>query len=296
MYNRIREINCSPQELDEVRKRFLQEYEENPDLYDPIDVERVKTDEWTIKRFLGFKKSNIDESVQALISNMKWRKEFGVSQIKETDFPYEFFWIGECHTYARDKNNVATVYLRVKFHKQLNDWQPLIKKYLIFVMEKMDQEIRKGADGWALIYDCEGGTIFNNNMDLLFFMVETFFSHYPMALVYIGLYELPWVLRAIYHICRGWIPEDFRKLFVFLNKDNIWDHVGGQNLPDYLHGTCARRYRVKVEGCLPVVEWAERENIKKSAVTKFLFSLRQVCSFSQQRGSRCRGGQQEQGQ
>lgn len=270
MYNRIKEIKCSPKELEEVRSRFLKEVESDPNSFDEADVEKVMKEEWTVKRFIGYKKNDLTDATTALTNSMKWRKSFGVSSIKATDFPAEFFWVGECHTYARDKNNIATVYLRVKFHKQLMDWQPLIKKYLIYVMELMDEEIRNGADGWALIYDCEGGTIFNNNMDLLFFLVQTFFEHYPMALTYIGLYELPWVLRAIYHICRGWIPEDFRKLFIFLNKENIGTHVGSQFLPDYLSGTCSLRYRVRMDGCLSLPEFAEKENIKQSAVTKFL--------------------------
>ena len=270
MFNGIKDIKCSKKELEEVRSRFRKEVENDPDSFDEPDIEKVMNEEWTVKRFVGYKNNNINEATTALVNSMKWRKSFGVSSIKATDFPAEFFWVGECHTYARDKNNIATVYLRVKFHKQLMDWQPLIKKYLIYVMELMDNEIRNGADGWALIYDCEGGTIFNNNMDLLFFMVQTFFEHYPLALTYIGLYELPWVLRAIYHICRGWIPEDFRKLFIFLNKENIATHVGTQYLPDYLSGTCSLRYRTRMDGCLPLPEFAERENIKQSAVNKFL--------------------------
>lgn len=270
MFNRIKEIKCSESELEEVRSRFQTEVENNPDAFDPSDIEKVMNDEWTVKRFIAYKDHNLTEATAALINTMKWKKSMGVSSIKASDFPAEFFWVGECHTYARDKNNTAMVYLRVKFHKQLMDWQPLIKKYLIYVMELMDEEIRNGADGFALIYDCEGGTIFNNNMDLLLFLVQTFFEHYPMALTYIGLYELPWMLRAIYHICRGWIPEDFRKLFVFLNKENIATHVGSQNLPDYLSGTCSLRYRVRMNGCLPLPEFAEKENIKQSAVTKFL--------------------------
>lgn len=270
MYNRIREIKCTTAELEEVRSKFMAAVDTDPNQFDEADINKIMTEEWSVKRFIGYKNNNLTEATTALITSMKWRKSFGVSTIKATDFPSEFFWVGECHTYARDKNNIATVYLRVKFHKQLMEWQPLIKKYLIYIMELMDQEIRNGADGWALIYDCEGGTIFNNNMDLLFFMVQTFFEHYPMALTYIGLYELPWMLRAIYHICRGWIPEDFRKLFIFLNKDNINDYVGTQYLPDYLSGTCNLRYRFKMDGCLNLTDFAIKENIKVSAVNKFL--------------------------
>jgi len=32
-------------------------------------------------------------------------------------------------------------------------------------MDMMDEEIRKGSNGWALIYDCDGGTNFNNHKE-----------------------------------------------------------------------------------------------------------------------------------
>lgn len=270
MYNRIKEMVASPNELATVRQAFATEVTANPHLYDDQDIARVQTDEWTVKRFIGYKKHDLSAATDALVASMRWRKEWDVSNLSEASFPAEFYWIGECHPYARDRNNVATVYMRVKYHRKLDDWQLVMKKFLIHQMELMDNEIRNGADGWALIWDCVDGTIFNNNMDLLMFMLNTFFDHYPCALVYIGIYEIPWVLWAIYRVCRAWLPEDYRKLFVFLYKTNIDEHVGSKNLPIYLGGTCALRWRNKRTDCLAIQEFAQREGIKPLAVKRLL--------------------------
>lgn len=271
--NRISRIlsSCTDDEVAFVRTRFLDEAESNPDLYDPIDVERCRTDEWTIKRFIAYRKHNLESASETIINSMRWRKENEASSLKQTDFPAEFFWVGECHVYGRDKNNVVLVFLRVKYHKPMSEFNPLIKKYLIWLMERMDEEIRlRGANGWALVYDCLGGTIFNNNMDLLMFMINTFFDNYPLGLTYIGLYELPWVLRAIYHICRGWMPEDYRELFVLLNSQTIHEHMGTENLPDYLGGTSSLPYRVRVDGCPSLRDMANKHQIRESTVDKFM--------------------------
>ena len=235
----------------------------------PIDIEKCKTDEWTVKRFICYKKHNLDDASAALIKSMRWRKQWEASSLKETDFPTEFYWTGESHSYGRDKNNISLVFLRVRYHKCLPDYYDITKKYLIYIMDRMDDEIRNGSNGWALIYDCDGGTIFNNNMEILFFMINTFFENYPLALSYIGMYELPWVLRAIYHICRGWIPEDYRKLFTFLDKKSIHDFVGTENLPDYINGTCNLPYRIRMPNNLPIRDWSKKYGVSNSGVKKF---------------------------
>lgn len=266
---KLSQISCSQEELETVRLKFLDDVKENPSLYNDIDIERCKTDEWTVKRFIAYKKHNLNEASAALIKSMRWRKEWNASSLKETDFPTEFYFTGETHVFGRDKNNISLVFLRVRYHKCLPDFYDITKKYLIYIMELMDEEIRKGSNGWALIYDCDGGTIFNNNMEILFFMVNTFFDNYPMALSYIGMYQLPWVLKAIYHICRSWIPEDYRRLFTFLDKNSIHEMIGTENLPDYLKGTSNLPIRTRTPNNLPMREWAVKNGVSESGVKKF---------------------------
>ena len=276
-------VTCTPEELAIVRQRFREAVKETPDLFDAADVAKVESDDWTVSRFIGCKKHDLDEGSAALIKAMKWRKSMDASNIKVTDFPAEFFWTGECHEYVRDKNNCAMVYCRVKYHKPLTDYLPITKRFLVYLMEKMDAEIRNGANGWALMYDCSGGTIFNNNMEILFFMIEAIFEYYPMSLTYVGLYELPWVMRAIYHICRGWIPEEFRSVLHFLNPGNIMEYVGQENLPDYLNGTCPKAERIRMPDNLSIKEFSAKNDIKESAVSKFFGHYKRYLDIGDER-------------
>ena len=253
-----------------MRQSFQQQVSESPDLFDAVDVAKVASDDWTVDRFIGLKKHDLDAASAALVKAMKWRQEMSVSSIRETDFPAEFFWTGETHEYVRDRNNCAMMYARVKFHKQLTEFTPISKRYLIYLIERMEEEVRtSGANGWALIYDCDGGTIFNNNMDLLFFMIQAIFEYYPLSLTYIGLYNLPWVLRAIYHVCRGWIPEEFRNVLHFVNASTIQEYVGRENLPAYLGGTCTLLERRRMPDNPSIKQFVKEHGLKESAVGRF---------------------------
>ena len=267
---RMNSVEYTVEQIESIRYQFRQAVNESPDLFDEKDISNVESDDWTIKRFLGHKKGNIEEAAASLIKAMKWRKENDVNNIKITDQPVEFFWTGECHNYVRDKNNCIPIYCRVKYHKPLTDLNPIEKKFLIYMLEKVDREVRETeSNGWAIIYDCSGGTIFNNNMDILFFMIETIFEFYPMTLTYIGLVDLPWVMRAIYTICRGLIPEEYRNTIRFFDRTSIKEFVGEKNLPDYLDGTCDMMDRTRVPGAITLREYGKLHDVKEASINKF---------------------------
>ena len=70
--------------IEEVRQKFLELAKQNPDLYYAADVERVKSDDWTIRRYVYRDNSepDVQKGLEALDKAMKWRKEFGVLDIK----------------------------------------------------------------------------------------------------------------------------------------------------------------------------------------------------------------------
>lgn len=264
------EINVSENEINQVRKLVIEEARENEELYDELDLIKLSNDDWMVKKFIHHKNHNINDAVIAVIKHLKWRKSMSVSSLKPSDFPAEFYRSGELHQYVRDKNNIATIYCRVKWHKPITEFNPLIKKFLVLMMEKAEDEIRAGSNGFALIYDCEGGSLFNSNMDLLSFLITTFFENYPCSLKFIGLIDLPWVLCAIYNICKNLLPETYRKLFLLMDRTTVHEHIGTSYLPDYLGGKCNIPYRICPENCTSLDKIAERESIKQSTLTKFI--------------------------
>ncbi|XP_074600680.1 motile sperm domain-containing protein 2-like [Brevipalpus obovatus] len=256
--------------VEKVREMFLQEAQENPNFYDPIDIDRVRTDDYTVRRFVQNQRGDVEKGFNMLMSAMKWRKSFGVNDIKPSDFPKEYFETGEGHLYVKDKNDVYLVYLRVKLHKKITELTPLSQKYLVYLIEHCEAEGIKTGKGYGLIWDCLGGTLFNVDLDLLQFLTTVWTNYYPGGSRYIILHELPWILRAIYRLVRSWMPEDLRQQITFADRNSIGDFVGTDNLPDYLNGRCEVSYKTAPSQCKPMVDLVNKEIIQRDVFVKFM--------------------------
>ena len=86
-------------EINEIRESFLNHLNKSPHDFHPDDVERIKSCDWIIERFLEYQKivnhkTDVNETTKKLIEAMKWRKEQGVNQLKESHFPMEYFQCG----------------------------------------------------------------------------------------------------------------------------------------------------------------------------------------------------------
>ena len=87
-------MSCSKEAIGNIRSKFLADAQQNPDKYHQKDVERVKTNDWPIERFLLVNKSE-DTALAALIKTMEWRKSYGVNDFTDESFPEEVYKIGE---------------------------------------------------------------------------------------------------------------------------------------------------------------------------------------------------------
>ncbi|RWS12082.1 motile sperm domain-containing protein 2-like protein [Dinothrombium tinctorium] len=253
--------------IERIRRSFLSVYENDKDAFDEIDVSRIRNERWVIERHILDRKGNEKDAFENLVNTMKWRKSFGVNRLKATDFPQEFWEIGEAHLYVADKNGVKPAYIRVKFHKQLSDWLEISKKFVVYLMETLDKETN--GKNWSIIWDCDGGTLFNVDIELLVFCITTCFRYYPKGAKYYLLHELPFVLWGIYQLGRTFIPEHYRNTICFSTRRNIADLIGIESLPDYLGGECNKKYRGPIEGAPGIEEVAKDNDLNENAVKKF---------------------------
>ena len=91
-------MSCSKEAIANLRSKFLAEAQQNPNKFHPKDVERVKTNDWPIERFLLVNKSE-DSALAALTKTMEWRKSYGVNDFTDESFPEEVYKIGRKCTY-----------------------------------------------------------------------------------------------------------------------------------------------------------------------------------------------------
>ncbi|XP_015795828.1 motile sperm domain-containing protein 2 [Tetranychus urticae] len=261
--------------ISKLRKIFLEEASEESHLYDPQDIDQLKTDDWSVERYLLHCKGNIESALPMLRESMRWRKSFGVNNLKETDFPKEYYLSGSFFTYLPDRKGNAMVYIRGKLHRKIAEWSEIHKKFFVFIINKLDKEM--GGHRYAAFWDCEGAGLANVDTEMLSFMVTTISSYFPYGLEYVLLHELPWVLNAIYHLAKSWVPEHYQRLAVFANRSNITDYIAPENLPDYLNGTCTVNYRNVPEGVPTARECELRYQLLENSAYKLETYLENYC-------------------
>lgn len=83
-----------------VKSICLDKIEQEPELYYTEDVEKLKRQEWMIRRFMNHHKGDKLESedsqktAETIIRMMQWKKKMNLRSLKPNDYPREFFEIG----------------------------------------------------------------------------------------------------------------------------------------------------------------------------------------------------------
>lgn len=79
--------------VESIRKNFLALAQEDSNRFHHADVEKIKSNDWWIERFVLTTKTE-DAALKALVKCMEWRKTYGVNDFTEEHFPKELYQIG----------------------------------------------------------------------------------------------------------------------------------------------------------------------------------------------------------
>jgi hypothetical protein len=118
--------------VEELRKKFLERYKNNPENYDPIDIENIRNNDFPIKRFLTYQNLDINEAIEQLDESMKWRKSYGVNKLNFSHCGIELFKCGALFIYNEDIEGRAVLYARVKTHIKIRELEKLMQVFMSF--------------------------------------------------------------------------------------------------------------------------------------------------------------------
>lgn len=96
----------------EVKNLFLEKYKQDSDQFYQEDVRQVQQLQFLLQRCIISKKKNVKESLNMLVSMLKWRKEHRVRELADFDFPIEYHMCGAVFLYEPDKYGNRTFYIR----------------------------------------------------------------------------------------------------------------------------------------------------------------------------------------
>jgi hypothetical protein len=118
--------------VEELRKKFLERYKNNPENYDPIDIENIKNNDFPVKRFLISQNLDINEAIEQLDECMKWRKSYGVNKLNFSHCGVELFKLGALFICNEDIEGRTVLYVRVKAHIKIHELEKLMQVFISF--------------------------------------------------------------------------------------------------------------------------------------------------------------------
>lgn len=211
----------------EIRKALFASLSESD--YNKHDIERLRKEDYAVTRYF---KEDTQTTVETIKGVLEWRKNYNLSDLKEEDFPEEFRKSEVFVAHGKDVENNVMVYIRVKLFKKGEYPIDDVKKYLAFLLDRIDRETR--GDGWALCFDCTDAGISNVDMELLKFVVQALTNYFVENCRYVLIYEMPWILSSIWKIVKSWLPQEQRDAVKFANKKELGSFVEESQVPDFM--------------------------------------------------------------
>lgn len=210
-----------------LRKALFEQLSEND--YDNKDIERLKKEDYQISRYF---KEDTQSTINAIKGVLEWRHNYHLSDLSEDDFSDEFKKTEVFVTQGKDVEKNLMVYIRVKLFKKGEHPIEDVKKYLAFLLDRVDRQTR--GDGWALYFDCTDAGISNVDMELLKFVVQALTNYFVENCRYVLIFEMPWILSSIWKIVKSWLPQEHRDAVKFASKKEMSSFVEESQLPDFM--------------------------------------------------------------
>ena len=216
-----------------LRNKFLAEYESMPDLYHPIDAERVGTEDYQVRRFLLSSNNDQHKAYQQLTKALKWKKSFGIHDRIDDYFPKEFRLIFGHEKYSRDRKGRLVVWTQEDRYRKIADLSPLVEQYHAHQMEKLDREA--GPNGYVSVCECSGSGFANVDINMSKFR-GNLLTYYPEACQVSILIGLPWILRSSFNFIKSLFDKQIGNSFALITKEQIVNYVEPESIPKCFDG------------------------------------------------------------
>ncbi|RWS03407.1 Motile sperm domain-containing protein 2-like protein [Dinothrombium tinctorium] len=255
--------------INEVREKFLKEYEENPHLYDSEDIEKIKQNDFYVRRYINYQNQGPEKGLKHMIKSYRWRKKFDVNNFDQFSVPREIYQMGAVVIYPPDKEGDLMMYIRGKMHRKVDIIEERIKHFFAYQVNQLDEKVGR-EHGFSLLIDATGSGYENADLGLLLFVFETLRTAFPNGIKYFIIYGLPWILNAFASFALSFLPSNALSKVRFFDKKQLFEFVDEENLPDFLGGKCKKPYRRVPRGAKDIYTLAALEGLSREETDKLL--------------------------
>lgn len=240
-----------------VRQQLHPEFTTNQELYEPLDIERISTDDWSVERFIIEKKLSTADAVQMIKETMRWRHYLCLTTLTESHFPREFYLLGTAFSSGSfDREGNGLLFLRTKFHRKMEEMKYLGEQYTAFMVEQLDRSLGRNR-GVTIVFDASNSGYANLDMESLGRLVQAISQYFPCGLKRLLVYEMLSIFSGLWSgIISHWLPAEFCSKVVFVNRKTIGSYISEEDLPFYMGGRCMVNPHAVPEGCTrSFAEW-----------------------------------------
>lgn len=185
---------------------------------------------------------NIDKACNLLINTLKWRCKFAIHEIKDSDFPREFYQMDLFSYSLHRKEKVLMIFVRASKYRPISsDTRDLFIRGIIHEVEKRikqyEHEYPRGIADLRTIITLDATDIGYNNIDiqLIISIISIVNYHFPTIVDSIYLYSIPWFARYLVPIIIKAIPEYIGSKVKAISKGEAVNLIG-HLLPERMGG------------------------------------------------------------
>nr|CAI5867080.1 unnamed protein product [Callosobruchus analis] len=214
-----------PQNLiEELRNAFLKDVEsKGSDCVHPKDLERVRTSDDWLRRFILHQESDVQKALEMLWTSVKWRKDNNVNDINESNVRMDILCLGGFFPHGADIDGCMLLVFKCKKHTKGAIKMADLQRCIIYWFERVERMVN--GKMITLFFDMEGCGLSNMDMELIKYLIGLFKEYYPYFLNYILIFEMPWVLSTAFKVIKSWLPEKAVQKIKFLSKKDIQTYV-----------------------------------------------------------------------
>ena len=221
-------MTVSKEVIARILVAFLAVAQKDKELFHPKDVEMVQSNDWWIERFITGNQTE-EESKNALIEAMEWRKSVGVNDFTEDQFKD----IKEKGVFPDEKiDKEGRPIFWIQFMKYSKQERERNKQYMIYLFDKFER--KNGRNGYTVVGDANEVVSANVDLDLFQFMIEVMQKYFPRGIkLALGIDVNP-VMEEVYPIIVSYMAPEFREVIKLISRTKLLDYMDEKYLPLHL--------------------------------------------------------------
>lgn len=266
--------------MQEVRSRVLDLVsQEARDLVDEQDVDRqVRSRDTLIRMFCqqcveDHDIRDVEAIGQRMLQTLIWRKSYGLTTVKASDFPLEL-WSKGHYVKFEDGDIFISIFDSAKYKRFSDRWADLMTRFTMYIYDKHVIEAVHAGKKVIMFTSLKNMTHANLDMKRDTESVTLFDTHFPCLCDHMGGYGAPWYLNGIGNaFIRFTMPSSLRKRFQLYSKDSIRTALPPHLLPQAFGGPLVLKSVVSVENdtnIKPLAEWGPKNGFTDAEIDKIL--------------------------